>query len=76
MITYINATISGRRYTIDAIERTEYPNYDDYCVAVYAAVRVWSLKYSGNFSVKASKRRCKIILNPYAYAIDKAARKF
>jgi hypothetical protein len=65
MITYINATINGKRFTIDAINRNEYSNYDDYCQALYIAVRVWRLKYSGNFTVRASRRRCKIVLNAY-----------
>jgi hypothetical protein len=66
MITYINATISGQKYTIDAINRNEYSNYDDYCQALYIAVRVWRLKYSGNFTVRASRRRCKNVLNVYS----------
>ena len=65
MIKYINATINGRRYTVDAIERADYESYDDYCQAIYIAHRIWSLKYSGNFTVRASRRRCKYILNAY-----------
>lgn len=65
MIKYINATINGRRYTIDAIDRAAYESYDDYCQAIYIAARIWRMKYSGNFTVKASRRRCKYILNAY-----------
>jgi hypothetical protein len=65
MITYINATINGKRFTIDAITRNEYQCEADYLDAISSAVRVWRLKYSGNFTVRSSRRRCKVILNAY-----------